>query len=191
MVFVFYVCPLAQMKTCNQLSIIGQEMIADDTPIPKFNSGLNLYFKIVFLFLICFYRPYTFEMILLTRGRISFGGFLCLPDSFWVMTLLVTEFVASRTYDCTTFSLYGSDVYTCIEFNKIVFLFDFFSFFFCSFGIAAMLHSVLLLLFHTFFLHTLMSDVFLRLPFLDSRLPFYCVKFTMLVVKNKIKMNNK
>ena len=111
-------------------------------------------------------------MILLTCGRIFFGGFLCLPDS-WVMTLLVTEFVVSPTHDCTTFSPYGSDVYTCIEFNKIVLNLIFFLLFsLCSFGDAAMCRSVLLLFFYAFFLSGLMSDVFLSLPFLDSRLPF-------------------
>ena len=65
------------------------------------------YLVIVFFF----FRPYTFEMVLLTHGRISFGGFLCLPDPFWVLTLLVTEFVVFPTHDYATFSLYDSDVY--------------------------------------------------------------------------------
>ena len=39
------------MKTSNQLSSIGQAMIADDTPIPKFNRDFNFYFKIVFFHL--------------------------------------------------------------------------------------------------------------------------------------------
>ena len=49
-------------------------------------------------------------MVLLTRGRISFGGFLCLPDPFG----LDPEFVISPTDDYTTFSEYGSDV--CINY---------------------------------------------------------------------------
>ena len=56
-------------------------------------------------------------MVLLTHGRISFDEFLCLPDPFWVLTLLVTEFVVSPTHDYATFSLYGSDVY--IEGSRI------------------------------------------------------------------------
>ena len=54
-------------------------------------------------------------MVLLTRGRISFGGFLCLPE------LLVFEFVVSPTHDYTTFSEYGLDV--CINYLLFAFLF--------------------------------------------------------------------
>ena len=84
-------------------------------------------------------------MILLTRGRISFGGFLCLPDPFWVMTLLVTEFVVSPIHDYTTFSSYGSRI-SILVLNLIrLFLIFFFSpFLFCSFGDAAMFRGVLL-----------------------------------------------
>ena len=67
-----------------------------------------LYFNFGYCF---FCRPYPFEMVLSTHGRTSFGGFLCLLDSFWVLTLLVTEFVVSSIHDYATFSLYGSDVY--------------------------------------------------------------------------------
>ena len=73
-------------------------------------------------------------MVLLTRGRISFGGFLCLPDPLLGLDPLVTEFVVSPTHDYTTFSSYGSDVYTCVQFNLN---FSFLSFFFCSFGDAS------------------------------------------------------
>ena len=115
-------------------------------------------------------------MVLLTRGRISFGGFLCLPDPLGVWTPLVTEFVVSPTHDYTTFSSYGSDVYTCVQFNL---KFSFLSFFFCSFGDAGMLQFFFsFAFFRAVLLHVLTSDVFLRLPFLDSRITFKCVKFT-------------
>ena len=115
-------------------------------------------------------------MVLLTHGRISFGGFLCLPDPFWVLNPLVTEFVVYPTHDYTTFSSYGSDVYTCVQFNLN---FSFLSFFFCFFGDAGMLrYSFSRTFFRAFLLYVLTSDVFLRLPFLDSRTTFKCVKFT-------------
>ena len=86
---------------------------------------------------------------------------------FWILIPLVTEFVVSPTHDYTTFSSYGSDVYTI-----------FISFFFCSSADAGMpRYSFSLTFFHAFLLHVLTSDVFLCLPFLDSRTTFKCVKF--------------
>ena len=103
-------------------------------------------------------------------------GFFACQTPFWVLTPLVTEFVVSPTHDCTTFSSYGSDVYTCVQFNL---KFSFLSFLFCSFGDAGMLQfSFSLTFFRAVLLHVLTSDVFLRLPFLDSRTTFKCVKFT-------------
>ena len=55
-----------------------------------------------------------------------------------------TEFVVSPTHDYTTFSSYGSDVYTCVQFNLN---FSFLSFFFCSFGDAGMLQFSFSLIF--------------------------------------------
>ena len=56
----------------------------------------------------CQSATYTLEMVLLTGGRINCGGFLCLPNPFLILTLLVTEFVVSPTHGFTTFSSYGS-----------------------------------------------------------------------------------
>ena len=109
-------------------------------------------------------------MVLLTRSRIF----------FWWVSLparppLVTESVVSPTHDYTTFSSYGLDVYTCVQFN----LNFSFSFFFCSFGVTGMLQfSFSLTFFSAILLHVLTSDVFLCLPFLDSQTTFKCVKFT-------------
>ena len=87
-----------------QHNIIGNDLQINTRSQSKF-CFCNLIFVIIFC------RPYTLEMVLLTHGRISFGRFFCLPDPFWVLTLLVTEFVVSPTHDYATFSLYDSDVY--------------------------------------------------------------------------------
>ena len=49
---------------------------------------LYIFFFTVFFFYVIFVQPYAFVMVLLTRGRISFGGFLCLSDPFWYLSLL-------------------------------------------------------------------------------------------------------
>ena len=130
----------------------------------------------LFVFLFVFCRPYTFEMVLLIRGRISFGGFLFLPDPFWVLTLLFTEFVVSPTHDYTTFSSYGSDVYTWLQsiFNLIKF---FSSFLFHGFGDKAMLSSV-----SVFFTSFYASFSYVPL--------FLTFDYFLLVVKNNIKWMN-
>ena len=137
------------MKTNNQLSTIGQAMITDDTPIPKFNSNLNLQFKIVFVFFLFFFdlffcRPYTFKWSFWPTAGFLLVGFFACQTPFCVLTPLVTEFVVSPTHDYTTFSSYGSDVYTCVQFNLN---FSFLSFFFCSFGDAGMLQFSFSLIF--------------------------------------------
>ena len=43
-----------------------------------------MYCLYVFIFMyVNFVQSYAFEMVLLTRGKISFGGFPGLPDPFW------------------------------------------------------------------------------------------------------------
>ena len=69
-------------------------------------------------FLFC--QPYTFEMVLLNRSRISF-----LPDPFWVLTLLVAEFVVSPTHNYATFSSYGLNVYCNYLFHLCIHFFFF------------------------------------------------------------------
>ena len=83
-------------------------------------------------------------VLLIAAGFFLVGFFACLTP-FWVLTPLVTEFVVSPTHDYTSFSSYGSDVFTCIQFNLNFFLF--LSFLFCSFGDAGMLRILFLLLF--------------------------------------------
>ena len=66
-------------------------------------NSINFFYEIQFFYCFCslilvvFFLSYTFEMVLLTHGRISFGGFLCLPNPFGQSLLFLSPMIMQHS----------------------------------------------------------------------------------------------